>query len=86
MLSPANRSSLVGMEGMGLRFEPAGLGYAMFWSAGAFVLGMATLWFFLILRKKCGWNENRVVHELMPVTRREKGLYAGLSVCAGFGE
>ena len=77
---------LVGMEGMGLRFEPAGLVYAMFWSAGAFVLGMATLWFFLILRKKCGWNENRVVHELMPVTRREKGLYAGLSVCAGFGE
>ena len=33
-----------------------------------------------------GWSESRVVHELLPVTRREKGLYAGLSLCAGFGE
>ena len=79
-------SRLVGMEGMGLRFEAADLVYVMSWSTGAFVLGMAMLWFFLILRRKCGWNESRVVHELMPVTRREKGLYAGLSVCAGFGE
>ena len=26
------------------------------------------------------------MRELLPVTRREKGLYAGLSLCAGFGE
>ena len=86
LLSLTLGSRLVGMEGMGLRFEAADLVYVMSWSTGAFVLGMAMLWFFLILRKRCGWNESRVVHELMPVTRREKGLYAGLSVCAGFGE
>ncbi len=50
------------------------------------VLGAATLWFFLVLRKRGGWGESRLVRELLPVTRREKGLYAGLSICAGLGE
>jgi membrane protease YdiL (CAAX protease family) len=79
-------SGLVGMEGMGLRIEPGRVNYAIFWGAGTFTLGTATLWFFLVLRKKGGWSESRLVCELMPVTRREKGLYAGLSFCAGFGE
>ena len=77
---------LVGMERMGLRFEPTGVIYAMSWGVGVFVLGMATLWVFLILRKSAGWSESRIVHELMPVTHREKGVYAGLSLCAGLGE
>ncbi len=84
-------SRLVAMEGMGLRFQPGGFEpeavvSVMFWSAVVFVLGLATLWFFLVLRKSGGWSESRIVHELMPVTRREKWLYAGLSFCAGFGE
>jgi membrane protease YdiL (CAAX protease family) len=79
-------SRLVGMEAMGLRIEPARVAYMIFWSAGTLALGIATLWFFLVLRKRGGWGESRLVRALMPVTRREKGLYAGLSFCAGFGE
>ena len=76
---------LVGMERMGLRIEPERI-YVMSWGAGILVLGAATLWLFLVLRKRCGWSESRLVRELLPVTRRENGLYAGLSLCAGFGE
>ena len=86
VLSLALGSRLVGMEGMGLRIEPGRAGYIVSWGAGILVLGTATLWFFLVLRKRGGWGESRIVHELMPVTRQEKGLYAGLSLCAGFGE
>ena len=85
-LSLALGSRLVGMEAMGLRIEPGRVAYALSWGAGTFALGMATLWFFLIIRKRGGWGESRLVRELMPVTRREKILYAGLSFCAGFGE
>ncbi len=86
VVSLALGSGLVGIEGMGLRIEPGRVAYAMSWGAGTFVLGTATLWLFLLLRKKGGWGESRLVHELMPVTGREKGLFAGLSICAGFGE
>ena len=79
-------SRLVGMEAMGLRIEPGRVAYTIVWTAGTLALGMTTLWFFLVLRKRGGWGESRLVRELMPVTRREKGLYAGLSFCAGFGE
>ena len=79
-------SRLVGMEGMGVRIEPGRVAYVMWWGAGIFALGMATLWFFLVLRKRGGWSENRLVRELMPTTPRERRLYAGLSICAGFGE
>ena len=85
-LSLALGSRLVGMEAMGLRIEPGRVAYALSWGAGTFALGMATLWFFLVIRKRGGWGESRLVRELMPVTRREKVLYAGLSFCAGFGE
>jgi membrane protease YdiL (CAAX protease family) len=47
---------------------------------------MGTLWLFLALRHRGGWSESHLVRELMPVTGREKVLYAGLSICAGFGE
>ena len=85
-LSLALGSRLVDMEAMGLRIEPGRVAYALSWGAGTFALGMATLWFFLVIRKRGGWGESRLVRELMPVTRREKVLYAGLSFCAGFGE
>ena len=79
-------SRLVGLEVMGVWIDPERVVQAMWWGAGTFALGVATLWFFLILRKRGGWAESRLVRELMPVTRREKGLYAGLSICAGLGE
>jgi membrane protease YdiL (CAAX protease family) len=79
-------SSLVGLEVMGVRIEPGRVAYVMSWGVGTFALGMGTLWLFLVLRKRGGWSESRLVRELMPVTRREKGLYAGLSICAGVGE
>ncbi len=85
-LSLALGSRLLGMEAMGLRIEPGRVAHAVSWGAGTFALGVGTLWFFLVIRKRGGWGESRLVHELMPVTRREKGLYAGLSLCAGFGE
>ena len=86
VLSLALGSSLVGLEGMGVRIEAGRVAYAVSWGVGTFALGTGTLWFFFVLRKRGGWSESRLVHELMPVTRREKGLYAGLSICAGFGE
>ena len=86
VLSLSLGSSLVGLEGMGLRIESGRVADAVYWSVGAFALGTGTLWFFLVLRRRYGWSESRLVHELMPVTRREKGLYAGLSICAGLGE
>lgn len=79
-------SRLVGLEGMGLRIEPSQVPVAILWGGATFALGIASLWFFLILRKRCGWSESRLVRELMPVTRQEKVWYAGLSFCAGFGE
>jgi membrane protease YdiL (CAAX protease family) len=85
-LSLAFGSRLVGLEGMGVRIAPPHVAYALSWGVGTFALGMGTLWCFLILRKRGGWGESRLVRELMPVTRREKRLYAGLSICAGFGE
>ena len=85
-VSLALGSRLVGVEGMGLQIEPEQVTYAISWGAGAFAIGTATLWFFLLLRKRAGWSESRLVHELIPITPREKGLYAGLSFCAGFAE
>lgn len=85
-MSLALGSRLVGMEEMGLQIGPGSVTYTILWGAGAFTLGLGTLGFFLALRKKGGWSESRLVHELMPVTHREKRLYAGLSFCAGFGE
>jgi len=79
-------SRLVGTEGMGLRVEVGRIATLTFWGVGVFCLGTATLWFFLIVRKIGRWEESRLVRELMPVTRREKWLYLGLSLCAGFGE
>ena len=79
-------SRLVGLEGMGLRIEPGQVDMAILWGGATFALGIAILWFFLVLRKRCRWSESRLVRELMPVTRREKVWYAGLSFCAGFGE
>ena len=85
-VSLALGSSLVGLEGMGVRIGSAHVAYAVSWGVATFALGIGTLWFFLVLRKRGGWGESRLVRELMPVTRREKGLYTGLSICAGFGE
>jgi membrane protease YdiL (CAAX protease family) len=79
-------SRLVGMEGMGLRLEVGRIATLTLWGIGVFCLGTATLWFFLIVRKIGGWEESRLVRELMPVTRRERWLYLGLSLCAGLGE
>ncbi len=79
-------SRLVGVEGMGLRFEAGQVTSVAFWGVGILILGTVTLGFFFVLRKKCGWDETWLVRELMPVTRREKWLYAALSVCAGLGE
>jgi membrane protease YdiL (CAAX protease family) len=79
-------SRLLGVEEMGVALELDRVAYVMVGGAGTFVLGIVTLWLFLVLRKRGGWVESRLVHELMPITRREKGLYAGLSICAGFGE
>jgi len=79
-------SSLVGLEAMGVRIGPGRVAHVVSWGVGTFALGIGTLWLFLVVRKRGGWSESRLVQDLMPVTRREKVLYAGLSICAGFGE
>ena len=77
---------LVGMDGMGLRIEAGGVANLGVWAAVTFAFGMATLWLFRVVRRMGGWVESRLVHELIPVTPRERGLFAGLSLCAGLGE
>jgi membrane protease YdiL (CAAX protease family) len=79
-------SRLVGTEGIGLAIEAGRVAHLSGWAVGTFAIGMATLWLFRVVRKSRGWVESRLVHELMPVTRREKGLFAALSLCAGLGE
>ena len=79
---------------MGRRLvEPPALGLEaplsvsnVLWTGALFLVGIGTLLVFRAVRRAMGTEETRLVHQLMPVTGKEKRLFAGLSLCAGFGE
>lgn len=75
---------LVGLPALGLG-TPLSVANVL-WTGALFVIGIGTLLAFRAVRRAMGTEETRLVHELMPVTGKEKRLFAGLSLCAGFGE
>ena len=48
--------------------------------------GVAVAYGFRWLSARFGWRETRVVHAIMPGTRREKGMFALLAATAGVSE
>ncbi len=75
---------LVGLPALGLE-APLSIANVL-WTGALFLIGIGTLLVFLAVRKAMGTEETRLVHQLMPVTGKERRLFAGLSLCAGFGE
>ncbi len=75
---------LVGRQGLGLGWPI--LPKDIVWTVILLVAGVGTLLAFRAIRHMQGRSESRLVHELMPTTPSEKWLFAGLSLCAGFGE
>jgi len=75
---------LVGLDGLGLGAPPST--DDALWTGGLWAAGVGTLWAFRWLRGLVGIEETELVHHLLPVTGRERRLFVGLSLCAGFGE
>ncbi len=75
---------LVGPPALGLE-APLSVSNVL-WTGTLFLVGIGTLLVFRALRRAMGTEETRLVHQLMPVTGKERWLFAGLSLCAGFGE
>ena len=75
---------LGGPEALGLKtpFSASDL----LWTCALSIAGLGTLLAFRCLRRALGRKEPRLVRDLLPVTAKERGLFAGLSLCAGFGE
>lgn len=75
---------LVGLSGLGL--ETPWSMENLVWTAVLLGAGIVTLLAFRWIRRALQIEETEFVHELMPVTGKERGLFAVLSLCAGFGE
>ncbi len=75
---------LVGLPAMGID-APLSLSNVL-WTGLLLGAGVGVLIAFRAIRRAIGIEETPLVHELMPVTGKEKGLFAALSLCAGFGE
>ena len=75
---------LVGLPALGLE-APLSVANVL-WTGALFLIGIGTLLVFRAVRRAMGTEETRLVHQLMPVTGKERRLFAGLSLCAGFGE
>jgi len=75
---------LVGLPAMGIDFPLSAVD--ALWTGLLVAAGITTLLAFRGIRRAMGLQETRLVHELMPVTGKEKRLFVALSLCAGFGE
>ena len=75
---------LVGLAGLGLN-TPWSANNVV-WTVALLGVGVITLLVFCQIGRVLQIDETDFVHELMPVTGKEKGLFAVLSLCAGFGE
>jgi len=73
-----------GAEAVG--FAPLPRGELAAWSAGLTVGALAIILVFRQLAEWTGTEESRLLRELMPRTRREKAVFALLSVAAGVCE
>ena len=77
-------SGVVGASAMG--FDPIGLWPLAVWSVGLVAVAMALIGAFHLLGLLLDVRESRLLQELLPRTRAERLHFAGLSLCAGFGE
>ena len=77
-------SRLVGLPALGFQAPFSVPNVA--WTGVLLLIGIGTLLAFRTVRRAVGAEETRLVHDLMPVTSKEKWIFAGLSLCAGFGE
>ena len=77
-------SGVVGASALG--FGPMGLWQLAAWSVVLVAVAMALVGAFLLLGRLLDVRESRLLLELLPRTRGERLHFAGLSLCAGFGE
>jgi membrane protease YdiL (CAAX protease family) len=74
----------LGYDAMGLR--PVGWGVLVGWTFGLTLAALLLLWLFLAIRRSKGLRESSLLIQLLPETRREKGIFVFLSMAAGLGE
>ncbi len=73
-----------GIDGMGLGWP--GLGPTVAWTSALLAVAAALLIGSRWVARWAGLSESPILEALLPRTRREKRLFAGLSFCAGTGE
>ena len=73
-----------GLEWMG--WVPLPVGPMLAWTAGLTAAGLGIVLVFRGLGLRFGWEEHRILRDLIPRTRREKRVFFGLSLAAGWGE
>lgn len=76
----------LGLERLGLELDARGIVDEVLWTVTLVMATIMMLGVFFLIRKRTGSVESKIVRDLMPVTSREKKLFAGLALCAGFGE
>ena len=76
----------LGLERLGLELHTRDIVDEVLWTVTLVVATIAMLGVFVLIRKRTGSVESQIVQDLMPVTSREKKLFAGLALCAGFAE
>ena len=76
----------LGRDRLGLQLHAGHIAYDALWTVALVVAGLMTFGVFLLIRRRTGSVENQIIRDLMPVTLTDKGLFTGLSLCAGFGE
>lgn len=74
----------VGWEGLGL--SPLPLGAWLAWTSAVTLAASGVVLALHEVRRRAGIRESPLLRELIPRTPREKRVFAGLSLAAGFGE
>lgn len=74
----------IGLEGMG--FAPLPWSRFILWTAAALAGGMLVVGASHLVEKALGLEESEVLKQILPRTRYEKTLFAGVSLAAGLGE
>jgi len=74
----------LGLEAMGLAEAPWRL--IVLWTLGLSAGTLLVLGYFFVLRKAVGLRESPLLVQLLPRTKREKVVFAFLSLAAGVGE
>lgn len=80
---------LLGVRRFGLQtfgLAPLEPGLWLAWSLGLTLAGLTLLWAVLLIRRSLGVSETWLLRELLPRARKERLLFALLSLAAGVGE